>query len=1472
MHTISTLHSKSERVKNEKLKVNFSLFTFHFLLLVLLLGFQNNLSAQTCPVSNEISISVYPQPDISITGAATICASGTATLTATTSGGVPGTCTVQWESSLDGSTGWTPVTNTNSNPNIFNTPLLTVSTYYHAVIACTGTGCTGKTSNSQLITVVPAIAITVQPVGFDECLTGTQSLSVQTSGGTGAGTLNYQWFYGVDSITMNPVSGATASTYTPLSSSTGTTFYKVVVSSAVSGCGSKTSYVAKVTVTPQLALATDILDITECVGGNDSLSVATSGGAGTKTYIWESSTTGVNGSFNPIGGAPNSPNYKPTSYVAGTTYYHVRVQTSGNGCNEISSRAAKVVVNPVLTLTNTLNPFEECTNGNQSLTINTSGGIAPLTYQWQSSPNGSTGWAAIATGGTNATYTPVSTTAGTTYYRVLVTSGGTACGNQTSNVVKIVVSPQISIVKDLINITECVGGTDNLSFVITGGASDSTFIWESSPNGSTAWAAVGGAPNASTYQPVSTTAGTFYYRVRVISALNNCTTVTSTTATVTINPVLTITNTLNPFEECVGGNQSLTINTSGGISPLTYQWQSSPNNLTWSNVASGGTGATYIPVSTTSGTTYYRVQVTSAGAACGSQTSNAVKVVVSPQITVVKDITNITECVGGTDKLSFVITGGASDSTFIWESSTASSSGPFTVIAGAPNASTYQPVSTTAGTTYYRVRVTSALNNCTSVTSATAMVIVNPILAITNTLNPFEECTGGNQSLTINTSGGISPLTYQWQSSADGSTNWTAVASNGTSATYTPVSTTAGTTYYRVLVTSGGTACGNQTSNVVKIVVSPQISIVKDLNNITECVDGTDKLSFVITGGASDSTFIWESSATGIASSFTAVAGAPNASTYTPVSTTAGTTYYRVRVTSALNNCTSVTSATATVIVNPVLTITNTLADFSECTNGTQSFTVNVTGGVSGQITYTWLQSASASGPFTPASGSNNGPTYTPNATTAGVTYYKVLVTSGGTNCGNPNSNVATVTVTPQISITAQPQPIVECTNGAKVLSVTATGGSGTLHYQWLLSSSLTGPYSAISNTDNNDYTPNSVSDGITFYKVVVSASGNGCGLDTSVAIKVDVRKQLVITADLIGFIECKDGTQSLQVVVANGTGTANITYQWFSSTTSNGGFNTITGAISPTYTPPSGTVGTLYYNVIITDNGGGCDPITSKTVAVTVNPQLSILAQPQDLNECTQGNQSLSVTISNGAGIVSYQWQSSTSNNLASFTNISGEVLNTYTPTNTAAGTTYYRVIVNAAGTGCDSIVSRIATVVVAPQISLVTPPSPIDECIGGTDVLTVVILGGSGSAHYEWQISPDNVAFTSIGNSDNQTYQPSSTTAGTTYYRVIITNTDKGCNQDTITGTRVTVFDKPTLTTTASVTAVCVNGAVQLNAIKTGGAGSCIIKWQVINVGGTYDDIVPSASGNTYVTPPLTKDVKYRAQITCSGSGCCN
>ena len=550
--------------------------------------------AQTaCSTSNEVTITVVNDPSISISGASTICSGGTATLTAVTAGGT-GTCTIQWQSSPDGSTGWANISG--ANGTTYAPTSLTTTTYYRATYSCTGLDCNLATSNTQALTVNADLTIQTQPQPITECVGGSLSMNVVVTAGGGTGAITYVWEQSATGTGgwSAAVGGTNSPTYTPPSTTAGTMYYHVIVSASGNGCDATTSTSTKVDIIPDLTVQTQPSPITECVGGTTSMSVVLIGGTGTGTisYVWEQSATGTGGWSAAVGGT-NSATYTPPSTTAGTMYYRVTASATGDGCNSVTSNNAKVDIIPDLTVQTQPSPITECVGGTTSMSVVLTGGTGTgtISYVWEQSATGTGGWSP-AVGGTNsATYTPPSTTAGTMYYRVTASATGDGCNSVTSNNAKVDIIDDIVITAQPQDITECIDGTLPLSITTTGGIG-TTYQWEVSATGTGGWSTVSGATSSS-YTPPSTTAGTLYYRVIVTSASNGCGPQTSTTATVTIVPKPSVAVTTPNQIVCIGAVLTLNATPSGGTGTCTIQWQDSTDGGTNWNPISGATNNTY---------------------------------------------------------------------------------------------------------------------------------------------------------------------------------------------------------------------------------------------------------------------------------------------------------------------------------------------------------------------------------------------------------------------------------------------------------------------------------------------------------------------------------------------------------------------------------------------------------------------------------------------------------------------------------------------------------------------------------------------------------------------------------------------------------------------------------------------------------------------------------------------------------------
>jgi hypothetical protein len=236
-------------------------------------------------------------------------------------------------------------------------------------------------------------------------------------------------------------------------------------------------------------------------------------------------------------------------------------------------------------------------------------------------------------------------------------------------------------------------------------------------------------------------------------------------------------------------------------------------------------------------------------------------------------------------------------------------------------------------------------------------------------------------------------------------------------------------------------------------------------------------------------------------------------------------------------------------------------------------------------------------------------------------------------------------------------------------------------------------------------------------------------------------------------------------------------------------------------------------------------------------------------------------ILTANGSGSGTYSWSgpNTFTSVLQNPTILNVPILNAgaYTVTFTASN-------------GCNATAS--AQVNVNPVISISAQPTGLTECIGGTMALSVTASGGFPPLTYQWESSPNGTTWTPIGGATASTYTPLSTAAGTLQYHVLVSSTGgTGCNPLTSDAASVTIVADPVVSITVPSTTICTGGNITLTASPVGGVGTCTTQWQSSADGGGSWSPIGGATGNTYNTT-LNTGLKYRAQLTCTGSGCCN
>ena len=531
-----------------------------------------------------------------------------------------------------------------------------------------------------------------------------------------------------------------------------------------------------------------------------------------------------------------------------------------------------------------------CTSYSTNLSLSGSTSACGITYQWYSSPDNIT-YTSIA-GATSSTYTP--TVSSSTYYHCVVKCTGSGLSGTSSSVfcnVGAAVNDNCASPTSL--------GTINTSTVIAGNNSCATAdqtsgqCWTYSKNVWYSFTSAGG-----TYS-ISVTQGTMTYPSFVLysgscgslttvdcqknssgsstqSSTETCLAagnylvmvddhsgsggvagtfslnITQTTSACSGTPTGTTVASTTTIATCAGGTTNLSLSGASSGCGISYQWQSSPDGATWSNV-SGQTSTTYTPSLTSS--TYYQCYITCSNSGL-THTTTAIEVTLpaGPANDLCNNATNLGTittatisgtnlCASGDQNAGSCFYNGSAHANVWYTFTTGAVSGTasFSVTAGTIR---YPEIAVYSGSCGFLTQIGCNKNNA----SSTSMVTLSLTCLAPNTTyyiqvdnesgqntGTFSLITsynangcagtpaGGTASASVTSftcGGGVTSLsesttyscglTYQWQSSASNAGPWSSI-SGATSSTY---STNIGsTTYYHCLLTCSNSGLSSTSSN-----------------------------------------------------------------------------------------------------------------------------------------------------------------------------------------------------------------------------------------------------------------------------------------------------------------------------------------------------------------------------------------------------------------------------------------------------------------------------------------------------------------------------------------------------------------------------------------------------------------------------------------------------------------------------------
>ncbi len=380
--------------------------------------------AVTSNVSGLITVQTTSVAGTAAATTTAICTGSTGNISLT---GYTGS--IQWQQSLNGSTGWANVSSGGTSSS-FTTSALNTSYYYHAVV--TNGACSSVNSNTVLLTVNKSAAVSGTGVytGLNDNTTGLgawTATSVAPSGAyagafsAGASVLGASsWGFYSNGATGN--SETVTRAFSPAMSVGNTITFSMLYGNIYAG-GTEGFYIDNGSGTPLMEFYSSAGGTYKIVDGSASpvnTGIAPSNSTaltiifaytGSNTYTLSNGSYIYSGTFSTTG-TPSDIRFFLTN---GSDNFYL---------NNLVFNAPIITTQPSTTAQNVL------VNGTAN-TLSVAASGANISYQWYSNSSNSNSGGTLIPGATSADYTPLTTTSGTTYYYCVVTS---TCATLTSNV------------------------------------------------------------------------------------------------------------------------------------------------------------------------------------------------------------------------------------------------------------------------------------------------------------------------------------------------------------------------------------------------------------------------------------------------------------------------------------------------------------------------------------------------------------------------------------------------------------------------------------------------------------------------------------------------------------------------------------------------------------------------------------------------------------------------------------------------------------------------------------------------------------------------------------------------------------------------------------------------------------------------------------------------------------------------------
>jgi hypothetical protein len=1157
-------------------------------------------------------------------------------------------------------------------------------------------------STAVTITVCAVPVITQQPQSVSIFSGNTTTLTVTATEGTTT-PITYQWYRGLSGDASHPVGTNSPSFTTP--PLTEETSYWVAVTCDI--CGAGASNTATVSICPLGPTMSGPADQSIRLGQTAHVAMPPFSPATGNLFFWYQGASGdTSHPLGDYGGDWGPYNYIDVSPTV-TTQYWAQVK-NGTCVSSTSTTTVKVCVPSITT-----QPADIMINGGQSTTLTVVANTPGLTYQWYIGASGDT--SSPISGAIAASY--IATPGATTSYWVRVTGSCSQSVDSNTATVTICQPPSTITVSGALSIV--TGYSTTLLASATG--TNLTYQWYFGAAGDTSSPIYAGAQSITVHPGNQTN-----YWVRVTGA---CGTRDSATVTVKVCAVPSITTQPQSVSIFSGGTATLSVTAAESTTtPLTYQWYRGVSGDMSNPTGPPSSSPSYTTPALTTDTSYW-VAVTAD--ICGPTESDTATVSMCPLPQTMSGPADQSIALGQTAHLVIGPFSPPTGNTFFWyQGASGDTSHPLGDFGGDWGPYNYLDVSP-AVTTQYWAQIKNG--TCIANTTTTTVRVCIPTI----TTQPAGLMINSGQSTTLTVAANTPGLTYQWYVGTSGTT--TSPVSGATSASFTTPALTTATSYW-VRVTG---TCGQSVDSNTATVTICQAPTAVGISG-TQAITQGQSTTLTATSTGTSIAYQWYVGASGDTS--TPIYAGAQSITVSPQNTA----NYWVRVT---GTCGTRDSATVTVTVCAVPTITTQPQSVTILSGGSTTLSVTASEATTTPMTYQWYLGASGT-TTSPISGATSPNYSTPALTTA--TNYWVRVMCG--ICGPTDSQTATVSMCPFPQTINGPAD--QNTTSGQSVRLTLVLSPSNNQYLWYqgLSGDTSHPLTGWQAANYLDVAPTVT----TKYWAQVQ---NGTCVSNTTATTINVCIPTITTQP--AGVMINSGQTTTLTVAAN---TAGLTYQWYRG--ASGDTSAPVGTNSASFTTPALTVTTSYW-VKVTGTCG--QSVSSSTATVTICQIPAITVQPAGTSLVRGYSTTLSVAAT-GTNL-SYQWYVGTSGNTSS--PVAG-TSNSYTVTAPQNPVDYWVKVSGTCGAPVNSTTAHIS-VCTTPTIN--TQPQSSYIFSGGSATLSVSASEATGEAlHYQWHrgtTSPVNVG------TDSPTFNTGALTADTSYYVTVTAGTAGLCSVDSAAAT---------------------------------------------------------------------------------------